>query len=34
MALLIDTMAYIGQTSWHGLGNLLPPQQSLGTGME
>lgn len=29
MAHLIDTMAYTGQTPWHGLGNLLPPQQSL-----
>lgn len=29
MAHLIDTMAYTGQTPWHGLGNVLPPQQSL-----
>lgn len=29
MAHLIDTMAYTGQTPWHGLGNILPPQQSL-----
>ena len=29
MAHLIDTMAYTGHTPWHGLGNLLPPQQSL-----
>ncbi|WP_323883471.1 DUF932 domain-containing protein [Aeromonas caviae] len=29
MAHLIDTMAYTGQTPWHGLGNLLPPKQSL-----
>lgn len=29
MAHLIDTMAYIGHTPWHGLGNILPPQQSL-----
>ncbi len=25
MAHLIDTMAYTGQTPWHGLGNVLPP---------
>ncbi len=31
MAHLIDTMAYTGQTPWHGLGNLLPAQQSLDT---
>ena len=29
MAHLIDTMAYTGQTPWHGLGNTLPPQQFL-----
>ncbi|MGL5093641.1 MAG: DUF932 domain-containing protein [Aeromonas sobria] len=29
MAHLIDTMAYTGQTPWYGLGNVLPPQQSL-----
>lgn len=29
MAHLIDTMAYTGQTPWHGLGNILPPEQSL-----
>ena len=29
MAHLIDTMAYTGQTPWHGLGNILPPRQSL-----
>ncbi|WP_429219444.1 DUF932 domain-containing protein [Aeromonas veronii] len=29
MAHLIDSMAYTGQTPWHGLGNVLPPQQSL-----
>ncbi|HHQ4527112.1 TPA: DUF932 domain-containing protein [Aeromonas hydrophila] len=29
MAHLIDTMAYTGLTPWHGLGNILPPQQSL-----
>ncbi|MGL4753427.1 MAG: DUF932 domain-containing protein [Aeromonadaceae bacterium] len=29
MAHLIDTMAYTGQPPWHGLGNVLPPQQSL-----
>jgi phage/plasmid-like protein (TIGR03299 family) len=29
MAHLIDTMAYLGQTPWHGLGNILPSQQSL-----
>ena len=29
MTHLIDTMAYTGQTPWHGLGNVLPPQQSL-----
>ena len=29
MAHLIDSMAYTGQTPWHGLGNVLPPLQSL-----
>ncbi|WP_339012820.1 DUF932 domain-containing protein [Aeromonas popoffii] len=29
MSHLIDTLAYTGQTPWHGLGNILPPQQSL-----
>ena len=29
MAHLIDSMAYTGQAPWHGLGNVLPPQQSL-----
>jgi hypothetical protein len=29
MAHLIDTMAYTGQPPWHGLSNVLPPQQSL-----
>ncbi|MEH8104339.1 DUF932 domain-containing protein [Aeromonas veronii] len=29
MAHLIDSMAYTGQTPWHGLGNILPPHQSL-----
>ncbi len=28
MAHLIDSMAYTGQP-WHGLGNILPPQQSI-----
>ena len=31
---MADTMAYTGQTSWHGLGNLLPPQQSLDTWLQ
>lgn len=34
MAHLIDTMAYTGQTPWHGLGNLLPAQQSLDTWLQ
>ncbi|MGL5497984.1 MAG: DUF932 domain-containing protein [Aeromonas sobria] len=29
MAHLIESMAYTGQTPWHGLGNLLPAKQSL-----
>ncbi len=29
MSHLIDTLAYTGQTPWHGLGNILSPQQSL-----
>lgn len=29
MTHLIDSIAYTGQTPWHGLGNILPPQQSL-----
>ncbi len=29
MVHLIGNMAYIGQTPWHGLGNVFPPQQSL-----
>ena len=29
MAHLIETMAYTGQTPWHGLGNQLPEKQSL-----
>lgn len=29
MAHLIDSMAYTGQPPWHGLSNVLPPQQSL-----
>lgn len=29
MSHLIDTMAYTGQTPWHGLGAMLPPQQSV-----
>ena len=34
MAHLIDSMAYTGQTPWHGLGNVLPPQQSLGVWLQ
>ena len=34
MAHLIDTMAYTGQTPWHGLGNILPAQQSLDTWLQ
>lgn len=29
MAHLIDSMAYSGQTPWHGLANVLLPQQTL-----
>ena len=29
MAHLVDSMAYLGATPWHGLGQSLPPHQSL-----
>lgn len=29
MAHLIETMAYVGETPWHKLGNVLPPKQPL-----
>ena len=29
MAHLINTMAYVGETPWHELGNALPPKQSI-----
>lgn len=29
MSALVQTMAYVGQTPWHHLGNALPPKQSI-----
>jgi hypothetical protein len=29
MAHLVETMAFVGQTPWHGLGNQLTPNQPL-----
>ena len=29
MAHLLESMAYLGQTPWHELGNKLPPKQSI-----
>ena len=29
MALLVETMAYTGQTPWHGLGEQLPKKQPI-----
>ena len=29
MAHLVNTMAYVGETPWHQLGNALPAKQSL-----